>query len=366
MAHINTIDTPALIIERSVLENNLLKMQHTAEMNVINLRPHIKTHKMPRLAAMQIDHGAIGIACAKLGEAEIIAAAGIDNIQIANIITGQQKIERLIRLNERISRLSVCVDSPESASELSKAFAELKPIRVLIEVDSGFHRAGIESFDKIAELARDIISMPGIEFEGIMTHAGHAYAAPNPREVRRVGLQEGKLMSDLKIFLEVRRIPCRVVSVGSTPTARWCSRGREVTELRAGNYIFHDMIQVMLGSCKIEDCALNVLSTVISVPTEDRAVIDAGSKALGLDLGGHGNTSLSGHGYIYNKDAEIVRLSEEHGVLRTGEDNFKYGERIRIIPNHACAVVNLYDRAYLVDKEEIIEEIEIAARGRMQ
>jgi D-serine deaminase-like pyridoxal phosphate-dependent protein len=365
-AFFNRIDTPSLIIEKSTWENNIQKMQNIANKNNIALRPHIKTHKMPDLVRKQIEVGARGIACAKIGEAEIMNENGIDDIQIANVVSGQSKLRRLKELNNKTDHLSVCVDSYEAASELSRRFSSAtKPINVLIEIDTGFHRCGIEDFDEAADLALKIIALPGLVFEGIMTHAGHAYAAESPEQVRRIGFQEGQFMSALKNHLSSLSVDCPVVSVGSTPTAPWCGRADEITELRAGNYIFYDMIQVMLGSCSTNDCALNILATVISVPSANRAVIDAGSKALGLDLGGHGNATLSGHGNIRDKNAEITRLSEEHGVITHEGESFSYGERLRIVPNHACAVVNLYDHAWIVDGMEIIEKIEIKARGKM-
>jgi D-serine deaminase-like pyridoxal phosphate-dependent protein len=361
------IDTPALLIEKNILENNISRMQTIADSNSIKLRPHIKTHKMPRIAEIQLRQGACGIAVAKLSEAETIAAQGFQNIQVANIIAGEKKISRLLDLSEKIDWIASCVDSLEGAAQTSKVFEQgNNKAKLYIEIDSGLHRSGLSDKEEIIRLAKFITDCPGLELVGILTHAGHAYYAENPGELEAIGKQESDFMVGISNELQKKGISISQVSVGSTPTAPYSSKIPGVSELRAGNYVFHDMIQCSIGSAMIEDCSRSVLSTVISNPVQNRTIIDAGSKALGLDMGAHGKNGLDSHGYIYGKQGKISRLSEEHGIIEHNSEKFRYAEKLRIIPNHACAVVNLYDKAYLVDGKKVIDEFNINCRGKMQ
>jgi D-serine deaminase-like pyridoxal phosphate-dependent protein len=362
---VSQIDTPALLIEKSVLERNIARMQRLAAENGVTLRPHIKSHKMPLLAKMQLEAGADGIAVAKIGEAEVMTAAGIDDIQIANQIVGEPKFLRLLDLMQQ-ARVSIAVDTLENLTELSQFFeTHNQIIDVLIEIDSGLHRSGIDDVEQAVRLARDIEGAPGVRFAGLMTHAGHVYAARDFEEVEQIGRREGEFMDEMATAIREEGMTVDVVSVGSTPTAPYCSAIPGVTELRAGNYVFNDAMQVMLGSATFDDCALSVLTTVISTPAEFRAVIDAGSKALATDRGAHGNAQLSGFGHIVGKNATLARLSEEHGVILFERETFSIGERLRVIPNHACSVANLFDNAYMVDGDEVLQIVPVEARGRM-
>ena len=358
------IDTPALLIDDEILERNLLSMQSLADRFSVKLRSHVKTHKIPALAQRQISAGAVGIAVAKLSEAEVMANHGISDIQIANQVIGTQKVTRLRELARR-ARVSCAVDNVEQVNELAGAFSsESRPLDLLIEIDTGLHRCGLSDPGQIHELARKIKSCPGVRLLGLMTHAGHAYATVgHPEKRHEIAREEGEKLVAIAKRLRSDGIDIETVSVGSTPTASEVVRVPGVTELRVGVYIFNDMIQVALGVSTISDCALSVLATVISVPADDRAVIDAGSKALSLDLGAHGTTSVSGYGKIVGRDAQLSRLSEEHGVITQRGETLRIRERVRIIPNHSCATVNLYDRAYLVRQGAVIDELKVQARG---
>jgi D-serine deaminase-like pyridoxal phosphate-dependent protein len=360
------IDTPALLIEKSIMERNIKEMQALARKNGIRLRSHIKTHKIPVLAHMQIAAGACGIACAKIGEAEIMADAGINDIQIANIIVGDLKIERLLKLSERNIKISCCIDSFEGAKALSDKYSsQSRILDVYIKINSGFDRCGLNNIHDIFKLATFINSLAGLNLIGILTHAGQVYAAKDIIEVKEIGIHEGQFMVDITNKLRKEGINIKEISVGSTPAARYSSSVHGITELRAGNYIFHDMIQVSLGTCEIAQCALSVLATVISKPADNRVIIDAGSKSLGLDKGALGNVTTNGYGFITNKQGTIERLSEEHGITLHQNEKYEIGERLRIIPNHACNVVNLYDFAYLVDRDKIVDILKIEARGKI-
>ncbi|MBD3403465.1 hypothetical protein GF420_11255, partial [candidate division GN15 bacterium] len=218
--------------------------------------------------------------------------------------------------------------------------------------------------DDVLTLAQTIRDLPSVQFRGLMTHAGHAYGASSDHELAGIGRAEGEQLLTLAEHLCEQGVSVATISVGSTPTARHVVAVTGITELRVGNYIFNDMMQVALGSAEIDQCALTVLATVISMPTNDRAVIDAGSKALGLDRGAHGKENIRGFGTVVGRDMVISRLSEEHGVIELPGHGLALGERVRIIPNHACPVVNLYDRAYLVDGEAVVESLPISARRR--
>ncbi|MFZ5980813.1 MAG: alanine racemase [Candidatus Zixiibacteriota bacterium] len=362
---VNELDTPALLIEKNILEQNINRMQQTADRYGVSLRPHIKAHKMPFIALRQIKAGAVGVAAAKLGEVEVMVDYDVADILVANEIIGRRKIERLYKLSRK-ARLSCAVDALENAREISEYFVSKNHrIDVLIEVDSGLHRCGLSSFDDIVTLARGLRQLQGIRCRGIVTHAGHAYAAKTAAEVAAIGEQEGRLMVDIAVRLRRLGFEPEVVSVGSTPTAPFAVQIPGVTELRPGNYVFNDMIQVALGVAPVEACALTVLASVISLPAPGRAVIDAGSKVLSLDRGAHGNELVSGYGRIIGKNARLERLSEEHGIVSYENEQFTLGEKIRIIPNHACPVVNLFNYACLVDRQHIEDVVEIEGRGKV-
>ncbi|HWR83269.1 MAG TPA: alanine racemase [Candidatus Deferrimicrobium sp.] len=364
ITNLSDIDTPAVLIEKSVMENNVRLMQALSDRCRVNLRVHVKTHKIPALAKLQLKAGAIGIAVAKLGEAEVMAAAGIKDIQIANIIVGESKFRRLARLS-RTCRLSIAIDSEENAKELSIVLSRSRrSVNVFIKVDTGLRRCGLAAFPRILQLVERAQKLKGVKIVGLLTHAGHAYGARNRKQVQDIGQAEGEVVVRFARRLTRLGFQIPVVSVGSTPTAPYCAAVDGVTELRVGNYIFNDMTQVALGTVGLNRCALGVLATVISIPTPDRAVIDAGSKALGTDRGAHGRDILAGFGHIVGGGGELTRLSEEHGVIERLTRPFKIGQKVRVIPNHACTVMNLFDSAYLVDGEAVIERNPVAARGR--
>ncbi|PWB68172.1 alanine racemase [candidate division GN15 bacterium] len=357
------IETPALLIEQAILNRNIETMQRLADSHHVKLRPHIKTHKSAVIAGMQLVAGACGIAVAKLSEAEIMARHGIHDIQVANQVTGASRIRRLLALADSTA-ITCCIDSAANAHELSAAFSVRgRRLAVFIEIDTGLHRCGLSDPDQIVKLGRVIDECEGLALVGIMTHAGHAYAAADINAVGNIGRSEGETMVRLAEVLRRSGLRIEQISVGSTPTARHAVVVPGITELRVGNYAFNDMIQVSLGVATRDQCALTVLSTVISVPADNRAVIDAGSKSLTTEQGAHGNAKLAGYGRVCDRAITLTRLSEEHGVIEPRGIDVSIGSRIRIIPNHACATVNLYDHAYLVDGDRVLQQIPIDARG---
>jgi D-serine deaminase-like pyridoxal phosphate-dependent protein len=357
------IETPALLIEQAILYRNIDIMQRLADRNKVRLRPHIKTHKSAVIAKMQLAKGACGIAVAKLSEAEVMARYGIQNIQIANQVVGSSRVKRLLDLAQQME-VSCSVDSQENVLELAEAFSGRdRRLQVLVEVDTGLHRCGLSDLEEIALLSHFVERCEGLQLAGIMTHAGHAYAAARAEEVARIGQQEGKTMVMLADALRNDGFRIGQISVGSTPTAPHAAAVAGVTELRVGNYVFHDMIQVSLGVATEEQCALSVLATVISARGNTRAVLDTGSKSLSTERGAHGNQRLRGFGKILGMSVELARLSEEHGVIENPDRPIPIGSRVRVIPNHACATVNLFNYAYIVDGDRVLQQIPIDARG---
>jgi D-serine deaminase-like pyridoxal phosphate-dependent protein len=346
------VDTPAVLIDLGKVETNLKRTQDYADAHGVKLRPHIKTHKLPRFAKRQIELGAIGITVQKLGEAEVMADAGIDDIFLPYNILGEAKLARLEALNERIT-IRVTADNGETIAGLSRTFAHApRPLEVLVECDTGMGRCGVQSPREALELARKIDAAPGLTFAGLMTYpaaGGYAGAARWLREARDLLTEAG--------------LPPRIISNGGTPDLWHAHEAEVATEHRPGTYIYMDRFQVEKGVGTLDDCALTVIATVVSRPTGDRAVIDAGSKALTSDTLG-----LSGFGHVVEyPEAVIAGLSEEHGTVDVSGCAVKpeIGEKIRIIPNHCCVVSNLFDRVTLVEGGEVVETVPVAARGRV-
>jgi D-serine deaminase-like pyridoxal phosphate-dependent protein len=363
MRSLHDLPTPAVLVDLGVLERNVARMADRAQQHGVRLRPHAKTHKSVHIGRMQLAAGAIGLSVAKTSEAEVFADAGFDDLFVAYPVVGQDKGRRLLRLAERV-RLAVGCDSVEGARTLAEPFAGAgRVLDVMLKVDVGYHRVGVEP-DRAPVIAAQIAEVPGLRLRGIFTHAGHAYAEETPEGVGAVAGQEGRTLALTAERLRAAGLPVSEVSVGSTPTARHAMAVTGVTECRPGNYVFHDASQVALGSCRLDDCAMTVLATVVSVPAAGRAVVDAGSKTLSSDPL---RPRAGGHGRILGHTSRVDGLSEEHGVIAVEPGEvFKVGERVRILPNHACVVTNLHDRLWGVRGEAVEDELAVAARGRIE
>jgi D-serine deaminase-like pyridoxal phosphate-dependent protein len=360
---LHDLDTPTVIVDLDVLEQNVGRMAARAKENGVRLRPHAKTHKIPELARLQLAAGAAGISLAKLGEAEVFADAGFEDVFLAYPVIGAAKARRLVALSDRMC-LAIGADSVEGTASVGEIFAAARRrIDVLLKVDCGYHRIGVAP-EKAAEIARQIADLPGVALKGIFTHAGHAYLASGRAEVEGIARREGEILAAAAVSIRAEGLPVEEASVGSTPTARTVMSVPGVTECRPGNYVYHDASQVSLGTCGVEDCAMTVLATVVSVPAPDRAVLDCGSKTLSSDtLRPEG----PGHGWILGRKSRIEKLSEEHGVVRVEPgETFRVGERVRVLPNHACVVSNLHDSVTLVRGEEVEGDWAVAARGRVR
>ncbi len=345
------VDTPAVIIDLATVERNIARVQaHLAGLG-LKVRPHIKTHRLVRMAHAQVDAGAVGICCQKLGEAEVMADAGITNILIPYNIIGAAKLERLAALAQKVS-LSVSADSAAVVEGLSAACAhQVRPLPVLVECDTGAGRCGVQTPAAAADLALMIDAAPGLQFDGLMTYPPIGRAA-----------EVGRWLADAKAGIERADLACPRISTGGTPNLGEIGQIGTATEHRPGTYIYNDRSLLAAGACEEADCALTVRATIVSRPTPDRAILDAGSKALTSDLLG-----LDGYGLIVSHpDARIVALSEEHGHVDLGQSGWQpeIGEQVVIIPNHACVVSNLFDRIYLRHPDGTIEPAPVDARGR--
>lgn len=361
------LETPALVLDLDILEANIAAMANFAQVHGLNLRPHIKAHKISQIAKLQLEAGACGITASKLTEAEAMALPDLD-ILLAYQVVDPRKAARLVTLLEK-SGGATLVDSSYGIRVLSRAAARIGwQLPVLVEVDTGLGRCGIQRQEDLLALVEEIKREPWLKFRGLLTHAGHAYAATSPVEVEQIGRFEGERLVELARFLEEAGHSVENVSVGSTPTARIAGQVPGVTEIRPGNYVFNDAIQVALGAAKEEDCALHVLATVISTPQPGRAVMDAGSKVLALDRGAHGNSLVRGFGIAKGyKDVLVERLSEEHGILSfPSELKLEVGQILELIPNHACPVVNLAAEVITCRGGEVQGSWQVVGRGKVK
>jgi D-serine deaminase-like pyridoxal phosphate-dependent protein len=368
---ISEIPTPAVLVDSTKLTRNLSRMQAAANARGLRLRPHAKTHKSPRIAAMQIERGAVGICCAKLGEAEVFADAGIGDIRLPYPLN-PANAERVFALAAR-TRLSFIVDDPAVADAWSRlAAARETRLDVLVKVDVGFHRCGIDPHSPGAPgTVRAIAAMPGLRFRGLLSHAGHGYGATSEKGIEAVAVSEAQLLRELA---SSSGVACAEISVGATPTARFSIAQPGLTELRPGNYAYYDRTQVALGAAGWDDCALTVLARVVSRPARDRVILDSGSKTLTNDLA-RGFINTPGYGTVLraigaaepDNSLVVERLSEEHANVRVleGETGLATGALVRIIPNHSCVVSNLVDSVWLVDGDAVLEQLPVAARGRI-
>jgi len=336
--------TPVALVDEAVMERNLARMAKLASDHRVNLRPHAKTHKSSEVARRQMAHGAVGLTAATMTEAETFAGADIDDLLIAHPPVGEVKLRRLAALADRVRRLAVSLDAVEVAQALPK------PVEVFWEVDPGQHRVGTAPGAATLAAVKRLVEAIGPErFRGLITHAGHSYAATDQAGRQRAADQESEGVLSTAAMLKEAGIAVREISIGSTPTAGLSLRPG-ITEMRPGTYVYGDANQVTLGSQRLEDCALVVVGTVVSTPAPDRAVIDAGSKTLSADLRVAG---LDSWGIVLDHPKlKVARLSEEHAVLTAeGETGLRIGDRLAIVPSHACTTVNL-SPALLIASED--------------
>ena len=363
-------DTPDVVVDLGRLDANIARAAALTAAHGLDLRPHIKTHKILQIASRQIEAGAIGIQVAKLAEAEVFARAGVANIFIGYPLVGPRKIARLIELLEETdTTISLATDSLEVAVPIAKAAADAgRTLRMSIEVDTGLRRLGVLPGQPAVELAKHLADLDGIELVGLFTHEGHVYTQADSteakREMTRVACAE---IVETAEAIHASGISLATVSVGSSGTFRFAVECPGVTEVRPGTYVFNDLTQLLQGSATSADLAAFVVATVVGRPEATRAVIDAGSKVLTSDrLIASGPSNTFG-AVVGRPGAYVTRLSEEHGLLElpSGTD-IRIGERIAIVPNHICPVINLTDSVAVIADGVFAERWAVAARGRVQ
>jgi D-serine deaminase-like pyridoxal phosphate-dependent protein len=348
------IDTPALCLDIAAVERNIAQLATFLKDKPAAARPHVKTHKSPAIAWLQLRAGAIGITCAKVSEAEVMAQAGIRDILIANQVVGADKIARLVNL-AATTEVMVAVDDLANAQELSVA-AQAKKVRlrVLVEVDVGMHRCGVAPGAEALALAREVVKLPGLRFEGLMGYEGHAVMIPDLAERTRVAHEAMAQLIATRDLLLAEGIPVGIVSAGGTGTYAITGAYPGVTEIQAGSYATMDAKYREVGMDF--ELALSVMARVISVRGMDDAVIDAGMKTLSPEFGMPMVARPEGW--------TLVRLSEEHGQLRRqGGAPLRRGDRVQLIPGHGCTTINLHD-VYHVTRDGVVEAVwPVAARG---
>jgi D-serine deaminase-like pyridoxal phosphate-dependent protein len=356
------LPTPALVVDAKRVEANLRRGQAYADRQGVALRPHAKTHKSPEFARRQLEAGAIGICVAKLGEAEVMVDAGIVDVFMANTVYGADKATRAVSLGQR-SRFAIGADHPLQLDCLSSAARDqAKPLEVMIEVDTGAGRGGVAP-EQLHELLLRVRELPGLTARGIYTYEGYTYGASDASSLASRHLKAQRVMVDLARKCDELFVDAPVVSMGSTPSLlAEVDLLTGISEIRPGTYIFLDAAQAALAA-GVDKSAAYVLATVISVQG-GRAIIDAGSKTLTSDARATGVTATRGYGLLLDHGLSITRLSEEHGVIEDpGASRLMVGQKVRVLPNHICPVVNLFPFLHLANGSSIESTIPVVARG---
>jgi D-serine deaminase-like pyridoxal phosphate-dependent protein len=365
--------TPAVLIDRHRALRNIDRVQELANRAGVTLRPHAKTHKSPVVARWQLERGAGGICCAKVGEAEVFADAGVQNIRLPYPVN-PSNAARMVALMDRAA-VSIIVDHAKVARGWSEAMQQVgRRLDVLIKVDVGFHRCGIDPADDAVGFVRQIAGLPGLRLRGLLSHAGQGYHAQSEDELARIAAQEAATLVRIKDDSARAGIAIEEISVGATPTLRFSARETGLTELRPGNYVYFDRTQVALRAATLDDCALTVLATVVTKHS-GRIILDCGSKTLTNDQA-RGITKAPGFGAVLIDPASpdrridasltIERLSEEHAIVGVaGSTRLEPGDRVQVVPNHSCVVSNMVDAVHVVEGDCFIDTIPVAARGRI-
>lgn len=355
---LSEVDTPSLLLDADALQANLARMAAFFTNRPAKLRPHFKSHKCTRIAQLQMQAGAIGITCAKLGEAEVLADAGIQDILIANQIVGPLKVARLVDLARR-ARPMVAVDSADNVRMLSAAAAAAKlTLGVLVEVDIGMHRCGVPPGEPALALARLVASLPGLSFKGLQGYEGHIVDLRDATERTEKTRAAFKTLVDTRRLIEAAGIPVQIVTGGGTGTYTVTGDFPGVDEVQAGSYAAMDWWYTDIRP-EFQQ-AMSILATVVSRPAPDKAILDVGRKGVGAEWGAPRIRGLEG--------AEVTSFgSEEHLILRIpAEAPLRVGDRLEVIPSHGCTTSNLYREFVLHRQGRVIEVWPIEGSGKLQ
>ena len=353
MTAVRDLDTPAVTVDIGIMEDNIRRVQAHLAKHGIGNRPHIKTHKIPAIGTLQMQAGAMGITCQKIGEVEVFVDAGVaDDILLTFNILGRAKVDRLLALVRRAPGLTVVLDNEVVGRELSEAGARHGlDVRFLVECDTGFGRTGVQTPQAAFDLARQVSAMPRMQFRGLMTF-------PNREPTTR------EFFAQSLVLFKGAGIPVPIVSGGGTPAIFTAQNIPMLTEHRAGTCVFNDVMVVSSGTATWDNCAMRVRATVVSRPTDGRAILDAGTKVLTSDQYGQ-----KGFGHVMEyPDAVVANLSEEHGIvdLSACAERPKVGEIVHVVPNHCCVVSNMVDELYGIRGAKVEVVWPVAARGRVR
>ena len=358
------LKTPTILLNMNALKNNIKVYQEMCDKNHKELWPMIKTHKSKEIMKMQLDAGATGSLCGTLDECEMCCEIGVKKIMYAYPVASKESIERVIELTKK-SDFIIRLDNLQGAEMINK-LAEKSGVVVsyTIIVDSGLHRFGVP-VEKVVEFADELKKMKNLKLRGLSSHPGHVYSATCEAEIQKYVEDECDTLTKAKKFMLDAGYELEYVTSGSTPTFAETVKNENINVFHPGNYVFLDSIQLSIKKAEIKDCALTVYATIISHPSEDLFICDAGAKCLGLDQGAHGNNSIIGFGTVINHpELIVVGLSEEVGKLHVhGKTNLKIGDKIEIIPNHSCSTANLCSFYTVVENDEVVKSIQVDVRG---
>ncbi|MCS7191529.1 MAG: alanine racemase [Armatimonadetes bacterium] len=370
------VPTPFVFVDLTILHRNIAHMQALAQTAGINLRPHIKTHKIAAIAKMQIQAGAFGLTVAKLGEAQAFIDAGIQSsYMVAQPFFGAEKVRWALRM-AKTCQVLICLDSAELAEMISEiANIENKSVDIVLIVDTEYKRFGVD-WKQAPQIVEKIARLKGVRFRGIRSHDGRTYWMPTMEERMKVAREEAERMAEVAEQIRLRGIECELVSIGSTPGAYFTLQNGwtdGITELRPGNYVFHDRMQISLGVARPEDCALMVVASVVSTPRENEALIDAGMKTLTGTLDrfskGYGlviGISRQGETVSFSHEQILIeRLWEECGLVRCEGEPLSIGDRLVIVPNHACEITNLAEVVFYGSNKRIEGFWFVEAKGKV-
>jgi D-serine deaminase-like pyridoxal phosphate-dependent protein len=361
---LHDLDTPAFVVDLPVLQANLQRVARSAAEAGLELRPHIKAHKTPEIARMQLAAGAAGVTAAKVSEAEAMVDGGCEDVFIANEIVGGRKLQCLAGLRRR-ARVSVAADSPAVTRGYAAVFEEASdPLEVVLEIDIGAHRCGVAPEGAVA-LAEVVARYPGLQVVGVMGYAPMTYGVTSNAEREPLVADEGCLLGQVAAELRAAGHPVRRISGGCTPGALLYRAGCGLTEIRPGTYVFYDMNQVDLGVVSVAHVSATILATVISTPSPGRAILDAGSKALATQV----KPVSAGCGFVLGHPGAVIDvLNDEHGYLNLehSELRVRVGDRLRLIPPRVCTALNLYDELHLIEGEQVVQTCRVTGRGRSQ
>jgi D-serine deaminase-like pyridoxal phosphate-dependent protein len=357
---LDDLPTPVLILDRAVLRRNLKRMSERLQQAGVALRPHLKTAKSVEVGRMAVEGHDGRITVSTLAEARYFAAGGFKDI-LYGVGIIPAKLSAIAELRRQGINLRVVTDNLSVARSIAEAARNGDTFSVFIEIDSGGGRAGLPfpELPGLLDIARVLHAAPGIELAGVMTHAGHSYHQSTPDGIADVAEQERLAIVTAAEKIRAAGIPCPIVSGGSTPTATWSRDFTGITEMRPGVYVFNDLDQALIGSCKPEDLALSVLASVIGhYPHRNQMLVDAGALALSKDISAQEFQPKVGYGTIANapsKDMAVIECSQEHGFVASADPmpygNMPIGTRVRILPNHACITAAAYDKYYVVDSD---------------